>query len=418
MKFEVPSIQDQVFFVSYGGGHAAALAPVVAELGCRSISSKTLALTTAKGYFDRQGLQAMSMADVVDIVPGYQGVRRVGRVLAQGQSQHSAVSREDTEAYLGVGFHAMARSLGLRKAREIYAEGNRQRFRPVDFFRAWFKEQRPSVVVATSAPRSERAALEAARDLGIPSVCVVDLYAPYEIEWCASPGYASKICVLNEAVARRFREHGVPDERVAVTGNPAFDRLARLDINQLRATARKAMGVGEDEWVVSWMSQPESEKHPFDKVVAGDPRLPEHVERYLVEGLRDRPNVKLVFRRHPSEDRPQEFSGPRVCYSDATQSLDELLCASDCVLTTGSTVGLEAGLLYIPVVQSMDSIFSSSLPLADLGLARSVEKHQQFWPAIDEVLIDASRSNSLHVPRLDASSAGAGIADIINQLVN
>jgi hypothetical protein len=417
MNAEASAIEGRVLFVTYGGGHAAALAPVMATLGRASVPWCTLALTTAKSHLERQGLAALSMAKVADAVPGYRGVRRVGRILARGQSQHSAVSREDTEAYLGVGFHALARSLGLPKARAVYGHGGRQRFRPVDFFRAWFQLHRPAVVVATSAPRSERAALEAARNLNIPSVCVVDLYAPFEIEWCASPGYASRICVLNEPVARRFRDRGVPAERVVVTGNPAFDRLDRLDVARLRRESRAAMGLADNQPLVSWMSQPEPERHPFSGAV-GDPRLPERIEHHLADGLAQRPSLQLVLRLHPSEDRPRALAGPRIRYSDSTQPLDALLCASDCVVTCSSTVGLEAALLGIPVVQCMDSIFSPDLPLSELGFARAVDGHRQLWPAIDDVLSAAPHSVAHRAAGPDACGATEQIARQIVQLYN
>jgi hypothetical protein len=411
------SIQNKVFFVTYGGGHAAALAPVMSALLRKTMDLRILALTTAMSYLTLRSIEAWSMADVCSVVKGYRGVRRVGRLLAKEQIHHSSISRADSEAYLGVGFHALVRSHGLRQAKVIYGQGGRQHFRPVDFFRSWFEQQRPAVVVATSAPRSERAALEAARDLGIPSVCVVDLFAPFEIEWCASPDYASKICVLDGTVAQRFLSQGVPADRVVVTGNPAFDRLARLDVNQLRSDTRRAMGIKDGEWVVSWMSQPEPAHHPFSEA-AGDPTLPEQIERYLVAGLRDRPEVNLVLRHHPSEDRRKELDGGRVRYSDVTHPLDELLCASDCVLTCSSTVGLEAALLGIPVVQCMDSIFSHDLPLAELGYAKSVERYAQLWPVIDAVLRLPPRQIEHCLPSSDASSAGDRVADNIFQLFN
>lgn len=417
MSAQASAIEDLVLFVTYGGGHAAALAPVMMALDRVSVSWRALALTTAQGHLARKGLATLSMAEIAEAVPGYHGVRRVGRLLAQGQNQHPAVSSEDTEAYLGVGFHALVRSLGLPQARAAYAEGGRQRFQPKDFFRAWFLRNRPAAVVATSAPRSERAALEAARDLGIPSVCVVDLYAPFEIEWCASPQYASRICVLNEPVARRFLDRGVSEERVVVTGNPALDRLALLDVGRLRRESRAAMGITDDQSLVSWMSQPEPGRHPFSGAI-GDPRLPEHTERHLASGLAQRPTLQLVLRLHPSEDRPSTLAGPRIRYSNSTQPLDALLCASDCVVTCSSTVGLEAALLGIPVVQCMDSIFSPDLPLAELGYARAVDRYLQLWPVIDDVLLATPRGVAHRAAGSGASGAAERIAHQIIQLLN
>lgn len=416
MQSDTTSIKNQVLFVTYGGGHAAALSPVITSLLNQSVSCQTLALTTAYSALVSKGLKPFSMANVADDVRGYRGVRRIGKLLAGCEPNHSSVSREESEAYLGVGFHSMVRSLGLQEARAIYQTRGRQSFCPTNFFYSWFDQERPSLVVATSAPRSERAALEAARDLGIPSVCVVDLYAPFEIEWCASPGFASIICVLNEVVAKRFTDRGVPTERIVVTGNPSFDRLAHLDFTRLRHTARKAMGVKDNEKIISWMSQPEPLLHPFSGSI-GNPLLPIQIERHLVKGILKRPNVNLVFRHHPSEDRTKDFLIPRVHYSNSTQPLDELLCASDCVVTCSSTVGLEAALLGIPVVQCMDSIFSPDLPLAGLGIALEVERHELLWPVLDKVLNSSLRRKSNSVQHHEFLLTQMSSTDKISNLI-
>jgi hypothetical protein len=410
-------IESKILFVTYGGGHVAALLPVMRELQNKSIDYKVLALTTAGQYLKNNHISYFSMKDVVNLVEGYRGSDRVGKILARDAKLNSAVSIQETQAYMGISFHDMVRKFGLKKARSIYATSGRQRFCPVDFFKNWFMSQKPSVVIATSAPRSERAALEAASDLGIPSLCLVDLYAPFEIEWCASPGYASKICVLNDAVAERFLQRGVGRDSLLVTGNPSFDRLSKLDVDRIRRDYRLSMGIKDNDFLVSWMSQPEPERHPFSTAV-GDPLLPERIERYLVEGLKERSNFKLVLRRHPSENRPNDFMHNRVFYSDVAQPLDDLLCGSDCVITTGSTVGLEAGLLGIPVIQSMDSIFSKDLPLETLGFARAVDNHLQLWSVIEEIqskLYNKNRKNH-HVKYY--SNAGETISLLILQLLN
>jgi hypothetical protein len=411
------SIKEKIFFVTYGGGHASALLPVMKDLTNKSQQYSVLALTTAGRYLSNNDINFISMNDLVNLVDGYRGSNRVGRILTRETNVNSAVSIEETQAYLGIGFHDLVRTFGFKRARSIYADGGRQRFCPVDFFTTLFRSQRPAVVVATSAPRSERAALEAARNLGIPSLCVVDLYAPFEIEWCASPGYASKICVLNDAVAERFLQRGVVKDSLLVTGNPSFDRLSKLDVDRIRRDYRLSMGIKDNDFLVSWMSQPEPERHPFSAAI-GDPLLPERIERYLVEGLKERSNLKLVLRRHPSEYRPNEFMHHRVFYSDVAQPLDDLLCGSDCVITTGSTVGLEAGLLGIPVIQSMDSIFSKDLPLETLGFARAVDNHLQLWPVIEEIQSKLYNKNikKHHVKYF--SNAGESISALILQLLN
>ncbi|WOK35100.1 UDP-N-acetylglucosamine 2-epimerase [Sphingomonas sp. C3-2] len=407
------SIRGKVLLVSYGGGHAAALAPVALDLQRRGIPFAILGLTTAPAYFARHGLTALGIADFVNSVPGYETACAIGRLLAADQPRHALVSASETAAYLGVGYKALEIALGEQEARRRYAALGRQIFRPVDFFQRLFEAARPSAVVATSAPRSERAAMEAAAAARIPSLCVVDLYASAEIEWCAMKGYADKICVLNDEVAERFRTRNVPEECVVVTGNPAFDRLGQLDVAAIRERYRSEHNLAQDDQLLLWISQPEPASHPSSSST-GDPALPVRIEKYLANAFEADPGVHIVMRLHPSEDRPPAASGPRLRYSTAVEPLDTLLCAADCIVTCGSTVGLEAGLLRIPVVQIMESIFSQDLPLADLGFALAAPNTQHAIPLIRDALNTSGTRGHANT----SFNAAAHVADLVADLAS
>lgn len=410
------TIRGAVLFVSYGGGHAAALAPVALELQRRGIRVAVLGLTTASSYFKKRGIAAFGMADLVDHVPGYEKAPEIGKALVGNGSSHPAVPIAETQAYLGVGYLALEEAFGCDRARHQYAQTGRQGFRPTNFFRRLFDVARPAVVVATSAPRSERAAIEAASSSGVPTLCVVDLYAPFEIEWCAADGFADRICVLNDAVAERFQVRGVPSRRLAVSGNPAFDRLGELDIVSMRKQQREALSLDEADRLIVWISQPEPAIHPFSGI-GGDPELPMQIERHLAEAFAANENFHIVMRLHPSENREPAAIGPRLRYGTSEEPLDALLSAADCVVTTSSTVGLEAAMLGIPVVQIMNSIFSPDLPLAKLGFAIAAPNQYQAAESIKSILSGNVKSQSIPDRPKPIFNATAQVADhIINLL--
>lgn len=392
---------DRITFISYGGGHAAALAPVAHELERRGVPCVILGLTTAAAYFARQSLAAIGVADIVNHVPGYVDASKVGLALAAHQPLHSNVSADETSAYLGIGYVALERQYGAEEAQRRYARLNRQSFCPVDFFDQLFSVARPQVLVATNAPRSEQAALIAAGKAKIPSLCLVDLYAAFEIDWCASPGYADRICVMNEAIAERFRMHGALFGALRVTGNPAFDRLGRLDTPGVRARYRSLLGLRETDRLLLWISQPEPLLHPFSGRV-GDPTLPVRIEAELAATFENDPSVHLVMRLHPSEDRPPAVAGDRIRYGTADEPLDDLLCAADCVVTCSSTVGVEAALLGKPVVQIMRSIFSPDLPLEEMGYAKAAHDSRETETLVRNAFREPAATRSAH-HRLDAA---------------
>lgn len=402
-----------IFIVSYGAGHAAALAPVAARLIRDGFAVVCLGLTTAPAVFARHGIEALGVSDMAGFSASYRGAHRLGERLLPAADRHALVNHVESDTYMGVGFLALVRAKGLRAARADYAVRARQSFCPTEFFEEIFTVLKPAVVVATSAPRSERAALEAARALGIKRLCLVDLYAPFEVEWCASPDFADRICVLSDAVETHIQAHGVPAEKVRVTGNPSFDRLAQVNRVELRKKFRVERAIPEDARVVAWISQPEPRKHPFSDLV-GDPEMPVKVEDVLAAHFARRPDVRIVIRMHPSETREKRFLGNHVSYSDGSQNLDELLSGVDCVLTSGSTVGLEGAMLGTPVGQYTGSIFSNDLPLAAMGLAEPVEALSDLGRIVEE-LFDTKHGANPQVLAL-REQVGSAAKNVANEI--
>lgn len=410
-------VRGSILFVVYGGGHAAALAPVARMLIDEGHRVEILALTTAAASFRARGLKTISMVDLTPYVPEYVDAPAIGDRLAADQPSHHAVSVEETRAYLGVGYKSLEAEFGKTEAQYRYTRLGRQAFIPRHFFGKLFALARPAIVVATSAPRSERAAIEAASKAEIPSLCLVDLYAPFEIEWCAAPGFANRICVLNNSVAERFRLRGVPEDRVVVTGNPAFDRLGDVPVAEARSRHRAQLGLNSDDRLIVWISQPEPQLHPFSGV-PGDVNLPLKVERELAAEFANDAHIHLVMRLHPSEDRPPEVTGPRIRYGSAEEPLDDLLSAADCLITTSSTVGLEAGLLGVPVVQLTTSIFSPDLPLGELQVATAAPSFGEAVRLIRESLENQfSSGNNLPNP-IATFDATMLVTTQITQLLN
>jgi hypothetical protein len=116
--------------------------------------------------------------------------------------------------------------------------------------------------------------------------------------------------------------------------------------------------------------------------MTGETSLPTDIERKFAAAFAHDNKVHLVFRLHPSEDRGPSVDGARLRYGTVEEPLDDILCAADCVVTCSSTVGLEAAMLGVPVVQITRSIFSADLPLAKMGYARPADTLEE---AVDEI---------------------------------
>lgn len=359
-----------ILLVSYGGGHVAMLAPVARELLAKNYNVLFLALTTAGAYLDRLGIPYISYKDL----PGADSeeVLAIGRMLTRDLPKSSTVPEAESLAYMGLNYRELIRTYGVEGAADLYEKKGRQAFFPVELFCCWFESLSPLVVLATNSPRSERAALEAARKRGIPSICAVDLFGVQEIEWIKSPNYASRICVLNENVKKMFVDKGCPADKVLVTGNPAFERLQLDKVRAAGQEMRTSKGWGKGDIVVLWASQVEPEQHPFVSGKRGDSTMPRRIESILRNLVAEDKRFRLVVRYHPSERVEFKAGQERVELSSSGEDLAVLLHAVDVVVVVTSTVGLEAHLVGCHVVSVAGSIFSEDAPYGAMGIATEV----------------------------------------------
>ncbi len=354
-------------FVAYGGGHVSMVVPVAQrarELGlCEPV---VLALTTAGPVARAAGLKTVGFSDFV-LANDKSWLEQGARMAAQ--LPNPSVDAEESAAYLGMSLADLAQVQGLVQAEAAYRDVGRAAFLPVQFLERVLRQIRPQLVCATNSPRAERAALMAARNLGIPSACMVDLFAVDEKRWIGRAGFADRVCVLNEAVKQSLLDMERTDEEVVVTGNPAFDRLfSRVDPDRV-ADVRRRLGDPQRR-VLLWASHVEPSFHPWRPGVAGNPELPAEVLRTLTRWIINSSGWTLAVRPHPSEAPPQLPLHSHVVLTGQNWPLTELLHACDAVCTLTSTVGLEAHLLGKPVVQVAGSIFEDAVPYARMSIAQ------------------------------------------------
>ncbi|MDF1813663.1 MAG: hypothetical protein P1V20_15795 [Verrucomicrobiales bacterium] len=367
-----------ILFVCYGAGHVNMLIPVIKHLqqhdnGYRLV---VLGLTTAKFTLNSAGIESLGFLDFVDSCLDEKALG-YGRELTANLPD-GPVSRDESVAYHGISFAEIVEDLGEEEAGRLYRELGRQSFCPIRFLQRVMEQVKPDLLVSTNSPRAEKAAFFAAREMKIPSLCLVDLFGLREIEWIKTPGYATRICVLADQVRSAFIEAGIASERVVVTGNPVFDRLCDPDLPDRGRRLKKQKG-WDGKKVLLWASQPEPSVHPFTGE-AGDPELPRKIDQELETFGRDNPDWQLVIRFHPNE-YPVKMS---EIWEVSTQddSLYELLALCDIIVTMSSTVGLEGYLLGKKVVQICTSIFSPDAPFAKLGMASRVDDLSQLGSQI------------------------------------
>ena len=387
----------KVLFVTYGSGHVRMVVPVAKALAQTGLAQPlVLALTTAADVVREAELELLQFKNFLR-----NGDRTDEAAVAHGQRLMRAMpgpiaDPQETAAYLGLSYQELELRVGPVEAERQYQLEGRQAFLPVATLKRIVEQLAPSLVVATNSPRAERAAIMAARSLGLPSVCLVDLFCLDEVKWIGEPGYADKVCVLNESVKHFLLSAGRTDGQVVVTGNPAFDDLANPIHVAAGASLRQERNWG-GKHVLLWPTQVEPALHPFNGS-PGDVGLPERALRRVISWVLNEVDCVLCIRPRAGLAPMVLPDDPRIVVTGQDVGLPALLQAVDLVVTLNSTVGLEGHLAGTRLVQILGSVFDNAMPLKRYGIADEAVALEDLAAALNRC-IHLARNPSKHIQK-------------------
>ena len=410
--------------MTYGGGHAPMIIPIVRELrNDPSISVECIALTTAGPRFSREGLPYRGFKDFISADD--QDALACGlNLVREHHSADSGIDTQEAVAYLGLSYQDLVTRLGPETAATEWQDKGRHAFLPLTVIARIFDKVQPDVVIATNSPRAERAALMVANQRGIPTVALTDLFGIgqfYPIE-------AQHICVFSEIAIEHMLREGVTVPRGAfrVLGNPAFD--AALDLRGPIDSERRANllpGVPATSKALLWVDMPAYWN--LDKGflhVRSDADVVRDLDDLLA--ATQACDSWLLVRPHPSQHAEvhqtwvrQRGVGARVMFV-GDLPLYPLLNSVNAVATYTSTVGVEALLMNRPVLQLKFHEGRSDMPLGELGLAWEVNDRADLPKQLSAVLTDgeAWKAKRERIKRiLPEVRAAPRIADLIRETI-
>jgi hypothetical protein len=402
-----------LFAVSYGGGHISMVLPVLDAVERNlGVSCDLMALTT--GYARASQLRpARSYRDFLHLVDA-RAALDWGQKLLDG-NRHPDVPLDETIAYLGINYLDLIDTLGLDGAKQRYHEKGRYGFHPARFMQKVLDYINPHIVLTTNSPRSEQAVIEAAVALGIPSVGMIDLLAQTGDSYVTRAVRASKTCCLAQPVKEHLIAAGFSKDEVYVTGNPAFDELF-LETAEAAAEAFLRDKGWAGQKVILYAGTWEPVPHKNTDIPAGR-SYPIELEKILRDYVRDRGDVRLIVRYHPSDWHlyPRGADDQSVHFSVPTsESISTLIKASTVVVNTNSTVGLQAAVAHKPVVSLENSpSVHEWFSWAALGVSYGCDNQHRLSDVLDEILANPK-------PKLRyAGSGGAAqrVAAVIGDLI-
>lgn len=364
------------------------------------VEQLVVALTTARSTFQQEGIPYISFSD---LAATNTEARKVGEKLIEGQYQHPDIPVEESLAYMGLSYMDLVHEYGEEQAQSLFAQQGRRAFLPKRTFLKLFNEFKPDLVVATNSPRAERAALESARQLGIPSLCLVDLFTEFELRgFLSEPGYGSKICVLNELAKEILISAGRPADEIVITGNPAFDSLTSKENLEAAHHYRKIHNL-ENQMTILWARS----------TLPEDLALTDETENKLVDLALKNPQLTVIIRPHPNEPPRSVPQAPNIILSGKKDQIAKILHVTDVVCTLYSTVAVEAFLIGKKVIQITGTEMFKSFNCVSAGFATGVSNMMDLENEINRI---ASSKNiyKTTAPRLDATSK---VKDVMIQLL-
>lgn len=353
----------RILVASYGGGHVQSLLPIVRQLvDDPDVDLKIIGFTTALASFHRAGIDADGYASLLESDDEH------WLDLARAHIEyplHPDVSEEDSLAYYAIGLRDLHIDHGAKQAMAMFRNDGRKAFLPVHAMRRYLRRFPCDLVVTTASPRSELALLRAARQEGIETLALSDLFLQYESSYICAPGYANHITVMARAVGDSIAAAGFPTEHIHVTGNPAFDSLFDEKHRMAAQAFRKEIGLAPHTRLLLWAC-PSAPVSLIGKPFIDPSTMIEFLEGYCTAES----NTRYLVRQHPSKPVvPHDLPLKHGTICPPATAIETCLHACDQVILETSTVGLQAALLGKPVVTVGAGDYP---PYAAFGLATDV----------------------------------------------
>lgn len=411
-----------ILFVTYGGGHAQMVWPVVHALrripccGDSEVRIVTLALPAAREILLDRGVEVVTFADYVDENSDADALAW-GRELAQTHhSPSSGIDIAESIAYLGLSYKDLVLRHGEDEAAAMLSAQGRRAFFPLSVMARVFDDLRPDFVVTTNSPRSEAAAIATANLRGIDNLIMADLFTglgDYLLE-------ARNISYLNRVARDMFVADGLVDESRSVayfTGNPAFDRLLELPREPDPGWLQRHFSAAVDAPAVLHADAP-AYWDPLKKCshFRSEAEILAELDAAW-QAVVDNDAIYLV-RPHPSQ-RPQLYQdwiqGKKNAFLAMDNDLHDLLRNISLLLVRTSTVGLEAVYLRKRVLQ-LDCDFHADLPLARMGVAWGINGFADLGKAVGNALADTQGYETIR-RRIDEVLPDAPAAEKVAKIV-
>lgn len=269
---------------------------------------------------------------------------------------------------------------------------------------------RPSVIVSIDVadPRTRVYSLLAAT-LGIPTVQVQSGAVGQEVvEWRF---------LLDDIVAAQgnqarevFLSHGVPPEKIHVTGSPRYDNLVSANDCEI-SKFRERFGIPPGNRTVVFASS--YFLAIFENNLAETGVLLRSMKKAMFAAIAAVPGVSLIVKPHPlenvAETRALVEDHSRVVFAEPGEDIRPLASACDAFFTLGSTATLDALIMGKPTVCPAFPGWVISDPFIRTGAVLTPRSESDIVTALREIVADGGAE----ILRRHAARRGEYLASVV-----
>ncbi len=229
------------------------------------------------------------------------------------------------------------------------------------------------------------------------------------------PLVADQVCAWGETSRRQYERWGVPRARIKVTGSSWHDVL----LGQMKPSPEIASRQIAPHIVV-FMTPPARDSRPDLVAYHKTSRTYRQMLEWVCGSLSTLPQARVTFKLHPRRAGREgiekvlgEYPSLRVRLVHQAP-LAAMLKEASCVVSLGSSAGVEAALAGVPVVQVLPQGSGNFLPASQWGMIGTARSQAELNRLLNDVLAAPATTPS---PDVFANLNGTASADIVNAVL-
>jgi len=204
--------------------------------------------------------------------------------------------------------------------------------------------------------------------------------------------FANKIAVWGDYAVKWYRQFENDPTKITVTGNPVFDETFHyLSAQRDYEDKREKLGLVKRKYLATLFT-PGIDMLRLSSFATDD--ITETLIKNVLKAVKSMGDINLIVKLHPNEDEvmfkklitPENRGFATVIGN--IDNLDELVAASDVVITLDSTVGLMAVAANKPILAINFGKRHQLVPYAEGNVAIDVRRQDQMTGAIEKALHD------------------------------